>query len=683
MNETSAQLHISPFYSSPEDLSLPVSTYVVSGGARLVVIDPGPAWHVRSHYEAIAALAANGIPLAVVVQSPRPDAFDGLKQLAGLSDKRTVVLHWKAAANGPLEGWRVQTLTTKSAGLPISGTAKLAIGISPSVGAPGGLMSFERSTGTLFSGPFLGSLGPGQNSGKSVLRRESVRAYRDVMTPGMPAEIVEMVFGADIAVNQIAPTHGRLAVGGTSLIRTLFADDSGADVPQSLYRLFIRSAALVGVDAATGIFRATGVPVPELDTGYRTLPGGDVAGLTRDHWTKILDAFQQWIPGPALASLFPMAAEIAERSGLPSPKALQRYARANRTVAATAPADAGVSDQGTPGRAIGTADMPGTIAVGSGTDELTDSLTGLMNETVFKQRLAGQFRGGAEAEGLGALILISVDGIQRINTVFGRKGGDDALYTVAYLLRNFQSAHSRRGAHRLYKMTGPHFAYVISQGSVAEGAEIAERIRRAVAESAMFLEQLTVSIGVVGLDEVLEAGGPEEEGLLGDEVTSRAFARVRIARQGGANTVCASDPTALSAVRAGSTVLIADPDAPYLEMLTKQLEEQGYTVLLARDGAEAVSIIAQIVPDAIVSEVMLPKQNGFALREELRHSAVLSQIPFILVSHRKSEETIEKASMLGIVHFLAKPFSVIELTGLLRNLTSSAAQPDEQTRGSG
>ena len=654
------QLTITPFYSSPEELDLPFSTYVVSGGSRLVVVDPGPAWHIRKHTEAIANLATGGIPIVVIVQTPGPGAFSGLPLLAGLSAKRNLLLHWKAAsgAGDALDGWRVQTLTTKSAGLPVSPTARLAIGITSYAGAPGSLMSFERSTGTLFSGPFFGSLGPGQDTGLPVLRRESVRAYRDVVTPNMLPDMVETVFGSDRAINQIAPTHGKLAVGGTALIKTFFADDdSGPAIPCALYRLFVRVAALAGVDAASGIYLATGVPVPDIDTGYRVLRGGQVAGLAQDHWTRILEAIEQWVPGSALTSIFPLVAEMAERHDLPITNAVQKFGRAARR----------------PGTTVSPSPSPAPASSATpGTDELTDSTTGLMNETVFKQRLAGQFRGDAEMEGRGAVMVVGVDNIQRINATYGRAGGDQALYTIAYLLRNFQSAHSRRGAHRLYKLSGSQFAYVLSHGSVAEGAEIAELIRRSVAESAMFLEQLTVSVGVVGLDEVIESAERREgEEILADEVTSRAFARMRIARKGGANTVCSADPAAASVVGTGSTVLIADPDAPYLEMLTKQLEDQGYTVLLARDGAEAVSIINQIVPDAIVAAVMLPKQNGFALREELRHDASLSQIPFILVSHRKTDETIEKASMLGIVHFLAKPFSLVELIGLLRNLTRS------------
>lgn len=678
MTDKPDQLTITPFYSPPEDLSLPFSTYMVSGGSRLVLIDPGPMWHIRPHLDAIASMAAGEIPIVVIVQTPGPGAFGGLHLLANLSAKRNLILHWKAAsgAGDALDGWRVQTLTTKGAGLPISPTAKLTIGITSYAGAPGSFMSFERSTGTLFSGPFFGSLGPGQGTGQPVLRRESVRAYRDVLTPNMPPDMVEMVFGNDIAINQFAPSHGKIAVGGTALIRTLFADDdSGPAIPYALHRLFVRAAALVGVDAASGIYRATGAPVPEIDTGYRALPGGQVAGLTQNHWTRILEAIEQWVPGSALTSIFPLVAEMAGRHDLPVTDSARKFTQAARRPSAAVSSSATPTAPDAaraPVRAIGTADMPGSQAPGTGTDELTDSITGLMNEAVFKQRLAGQFRSGTEAEGLGAVMILGVDNIQRINTTYGRAGGDEALYTVAYLLRNFQSAHSRRGAHRLYKLSGSQFAYVLSRGSVAEGAEVAELIRRSVAESAMFLEQITVSVGVVGLDELFESTESQEgEEVLADEVTNRGVARMRIARKGGANTVCSEDPAAASSINTGSTVLVADPDAPYLEMLTKQLEDQGYTVLLAQDGAEALHIIDQIVPDAIVAAVMLPKRNGFALREELRHNASLSQIPFILVSHRKTDETIEKASMLGIVHFLAKPFSLLELIGLLRNLTRS------------
>ena len=686
MEKRPDQLRIIPLYSRPEDLNPPVSSYVITGGPRVVVVDPGPSWHLQMHLTDIEQAASATTPVVAVIQSPGPGMFGGLELLRQIGANHTVVMHWKTSliAGEDIDGWRVQSLTTKSVGLPLSATRKLAIGVSPYGGAPGSLMSFERGTGTLFSGPFFGSLGTGQESGKPVLRRESVRAFHDVMNPSMPHDILDRVFGTSIAINQIAPTYGRMATGGSSLIEAVFRDDEAkTPLASALLRLFVRAAALIGPEAAGGIFRATGIPIPDIESGIPVMSDAEVSNLTDEHWTRVVAALEQWLSGTALTGLFPVVGEMARKHGLPLDKSAERYSRAARPdwrEKDSLEAGSGVTQR----RAFGTADMPGTVASGSdgadaggGSSDLTDRATGLMNETVYRRRTAGQFGSELTPEGSGSVILMGVDNIQRINATFGRSGGDDALYTVAYLLRNFQAAHSRRGAHRVYKLSGPLFAYVLSQGSVAEGADVAERIRRVISESAMFLEQLTVSVGVVGLDEVLESAREGEGGeALTDTVTSRALARLKIAQAGGANTVCSSDPAGMTRIAGGSTVLIADPDAPYLEMLTAILEGQGYTVLLARDGGEAGDIITQIVPDAIVAEVMLPKLNGFTLREELRHDARLSQIPFILVSHKKTEEAMEKAAMLGIVHFLAKPFSLVELTGLLRNLTQNSGPED-------
>lgn len=657
-------------YSAGRELNPPFSTYVVAAGTRTVVIDPGPDWHVRDHLERLRQWITPECRLVVIIQSPGPEACSGLHHLTPLATGGTVVLHWKAAAlaGAALEPWKTQELTTQSAGIALSDNSRLVFGLTSPRGGPGALMSFERSTGTLFSGPFFGSLGPGQETGVPALRHESVRAYRDVFTPHIDVDLVESLFGGPLAINQIAPSHGRIAVGGASLIRTLFHDEGGRNPAASaLYRIYLRAAALIGPSAASGIYQAAGVPVPEVEAGYSAFPETLRASLGEPHWTRLLASFAQWLSGSARTALYPVVVRVATRAGLPLPRDLERFARA-AAIRPGAPADTGGP---APTAADGADARPGGgDAKPGGAGDLADPLTGLMNETVCRQRLAGQFGSGDDQSGRGAVVFLGVDSIPRINATYGRSAGDEALYTVGYLLRNFQSARSRRGTHRLYRLSGPMFAYILSSGAAAEGAEIAEQLRRSVSESAMFLEQLTVSAGVAGLEEALSGSDPRAEPVDLVQATFRiGLGRLQVARQSGANTVCASDPEGVAGRGAGSTVLIADPDAPYLEMLTRQLEERGFTVLLARDGSEAIRIVEQIVPDAIVAEVMLPKRNGFTLREELRHDARLSQIPFVLVSHRKTDEVVLKASLLGIVHFLAKPFSLVELTGLLHNLT--------------
>ncbi|MFW5683695.1 MAG: response regulator, partial [Spirochaetota bacterium] len=304
-----------------------------------------------------------------------------------------------------------------------------------------------------------------------------------------------------------------------------------------------------------------------------------------------------------------------------------------------------------------------------------DPVTGLRAEDAFHNELEEasreRFEGSAEAGADEAVLLLGVDNIERINRRYGRTGGDDALHSIAYLLRNYQSAHDPGETHQIYKLNGPRFAYRIAGASLQEGSRVAEQLRQIVAESAMFLEQMSVSVGVASAEEVEEGQADASPKELAGRLYERAQARLHVARSGGMNTVCSTDPEGARGLGAGATILIADPDAPYLEILTRQLDELGYSVIVADDGEDALEIIDQIVPDAIICEAMLPKVNGFAIREELRHSSRLSEIPFILISHRKNDESINKAALLGIVHFLRKPFSLVELTGLLRNTTGA------------
>ncbi|MFW6312487.1 MAG: response regulator [Spirochaetota bacterium] len=373
--------------------------------------------------------------------------------------------------------------------------------------------------------------------------------------------------------------------------------------------------------------------------------------MARSSWTTLHERSEQWLSGVALAAVRLEIARLSVSVGLAIPETLKTTARAigataTRSVASERPHEATLSQ------------------AHETQDDLTDGVTGLLKESGFNERLAALTR--QPTGPAWSLLLIGVDNIERINNRYGRSGGDDALHTVAYLLRNYRLAPGRRGERHIYKLNGPQFAYLLGDTPLADAARIAEEIRQSIAESAMFLEQITVSIGVVANDEIEQ--GQETPAVL---LVQTAQNRLHIARTSGMNTVCTVDPEGVSSLGAGASILIADPDAPYLEVLTRQLTEQGYAVLVAEDGEDALDIIDQIVPDVIVCEVMLPKTNGFAVRERLRHSARLSEIPFVLISHRKNDEMIEKASLLGIVHFLRKPLSLVELTGLLRNLSGA------------
>jgi len=294
-------------------------------------------------------------------------------------------------------------------------------------------------------------------------------------------------------------------------------------------------------------------------------------------------------------------------------------------------------------------------------------ITDLPRETLFRKRMAARLK-ITESDPECSLLIISLDNAQRINSNYGRVGGDEALHAVSYLLRNIRSRQAHRKKHEIYRYAGPTFAYIIPDPT-DDASEIAEEIRQHVAESVMFLEPITVSVGVAACHEATRPGVSPEQRVQNLERIS--LTRLQIARASGMNTVCFSAPVEVGSNPAHGTILIVDPDSPDLQILIDQLQFSGYTVITVADGLQAMETISQISPDVIIAEAMTPRLNGFVLRDRLRHSASLNTIPYILISQKKSDEYIQRASRLGILHFLQKPVSLVELRGLVENLTDS------------
>ncbi len=93
-----------------------------------------------------------------------------------------------------------------------------------------------------------------------------------------------------------------------------------------------------------------------------------------------------------------------------------------------------------------------------------------------------------------------------------------------------------------------------------------------------------------------------------------------------------------------------------------------------QNGEAAIASLEASPPSLVVCEAMTPRLNGFVIRERLRASPRLAAIPFILVSHRKTEEMIRRAVELDIRYFFRKPLSIVEIVGLAANLTRSPSR---------
>jgi signal transduction histidine kinase/DNA-binding response OmpR family regulator len=111
----------------------------------------------------------------------------------------------------------------------------------------------------------------------------------------------------------------------------------------------------------------------------------------------------------------------------------------------------------------------------------------------------------------------------------------------------------------------------------------------------------------------------------------------------------------------GKRVLLADDNSDMRAYVARLLEGQGYHVVTARDGEEALRLAQAAPPDLVLTDVMMPKLDGFGLLRELRGFEPTAGVPIIMLSARAGEEAKVEGLNAGADDYLIKPFAAREL----------------------
>ena len=119
------------------------------------------------------------------------------------------------------------------------------------------------------------------------------------------------------------------------------------------------------------------------------------------------------------------------------------------------------------------------------------------------------------------------------------------------------------------------------------------------------------------------------------------------------------------------TIAIIDDDAPISDMLCEILQKEGYSVLTAYSGTEALYLLAQERPDLILLDLMLPGLSGEEVLKQI------SGIPVIVISAKVDAEDKVNLLVAGAVDYVSKPFSVRELLARIAVHLRIAAVPAE------
>ena len=123
-------------------------------------------------------------------------------------------------------------------------------------------------------------------------------------------------------------------------------------------------------------------------------------------------------------------------------------------------------------------------------------------------------------------------------------------------------------------------------------------------------------------------------------------------------------------------VLVVDDDLAVLKFLRANLQAEGYDVIAALDGAEALQTIERELPDLIILDIIMPVMDGFEVCRRVRE---WSQCPIIMLSARDDEKDKVKCLDLGADDYLVKPFGVKELMARVRSVLRRTEAADVES----
>jgi len=122
---------------------------------------------------------------------------------------------------------------------------------------------------------------------------------------------------------------------------------------------------------------------------------------------------------------------------------------------------------------------------------------------------------------------------------------------------------------------------------------------------------------------------------------------------------------AAAAKAAPPIVMVVDDSLTVRKITGRLLEREGYTVVTAKDGVDALEQMAHGLPKVMLVDIEMPRMDGFDLAKNVRGDARLQGIPIIIISSRTAEKHRNQATQLGVNHFLGKPYAEAELLQLV------------------
>jgi len=179
---------------------------------------------------------------------------------------------------------------------------------------------------------------------------------------------------------------------------------------------------------------------------------------------------------------------------------------------------------------------------------------------------------------------------------------------------------------------------------------------------------------LVDVNRLAAADAAETDVVIPSASAARVFA------PGAAAVVSGSIPAAaVDELRGERVVVVADDSISVRKFVGRILEKAGYSVKLASDGMEAAELIAQVGCHLLVTDIEMPRMNGYELMTHLRQDPATRRIPVLVVTSRAGAKHRERAMKEGAASFLTKPVQEEQLLTVVGELMESSGRVQRPT----
>jgi two-component system chemotaxis response regulator CheY len=118
------------------------------------------------------------------------------------------------------------------------------------------------------------------------------------------------------------------------------------------------------------------------------------------------------------------------------------------------------------------------------------------------------------------------------------------------------------------------------------------------------------------------------------------------------------------------TILTVDDSRTMRDMLLLTLSDAGYRVIQAEDGMHGLEVLADEKPDVIVTDINMPRLDGFGFIEKVRHDANYRAVPILVLTTESDAEKKDRARRAGATGWIVKPFDPTKLVAAVRRVAA-------------